>query len=86
MKNKSYPLYKVELITDLREMLEVKRRDRSLDFAFVFLRDDIRYVSYGVFADDKYDPPKLEGRSINQTFLPLMLWLIWLPPNAGLPR
>jgi len=36
MKNKSYPLYKVELITDLREMLEVKRRDRSLDFAFVF--------------------------------------------------
>ncbi|MCR4596156.1 MAG: AMP-binding protein [Lachnospiraceae bacterium] len=53
MKNKSYPLYKVELITDLREMLEVKRRDRSLDFAFAyFLRDDIRYVSYGVFADE----------------------------------
>ena len=28
---------------------------------------------------DKYDPPNLEGRSTNQTFLPLMLWLIWLP-------
>ncbi len=27
----------------------------------------------------KYDTPNLEGRSTNQTFLPLMLWLIWLP-------
>ena len=34
----------------------------------------------------KYDPPNLEGRSTNQTFLPLMLWLIWLPPSAGLLR
>ncbi len=31
-------------------------------------------------SENKYDPPNLEGRSTNQTFLPLMLWLIWLPP------
>ncbi len=48
------------------------------------------YCVYACFINTfpfhKYDPPNLEGRSTNQTFLPSMLWLIWLPPNAGLPR
>ena len=40
-----------------------------------------------VIADaDKYDPPNLEGRSTNQTFLPLMLWLIWLPPQRRIAK
>lgn len=50
MKNRPYPLYEVDAITDLRQMIALKAKDHPSSYALAyFLRDDIRYVSYSSF-------------------------------------
>ena len=55
MKNKAYPLYnKLPIITDLRQMLEIKAQNQPDDIAFRYMRDRKTLVerSYGTFYRD----------------------------------